>query len=142
MSARREKRLRALERRVEALETIAATPVFIHTQGDGKEDYVLEAVWSKETADTYPDKRAGKPSISQEMVDNFILETWTQTAGEKTTIVRAMLRNGFELVEASSCVSPENYDEKLGREICMKKIKDRVWYLLGFLLQTAVNGVK
>lgn len=44
MSARREKRLRALERRVEALETIAATPVFIHTQGDGKEDYVLEAV--------------------------------------------------------------------------------------------------
>lgn len=40
MSARREKRLRALERRVEALETIAATPVFIHTQGDGKEDYV------------------------------------------------------------------------------------------------------
>lgn len=57
MSARREKRLRALERRVEALETIAATPAFIHTQGDGKEDYVLEAVWSKETADTYPDKR-------------------------------------------------------------------------------------
>lgn len=69
--------------------------------------------------------RTSKPSISQEMVDNFILETWTQTAGEKTTIVRAMLRNGFELVEASSCVSPENYDEKLGREICMKKIKDR-----------------
>lgn len=86
--------------------------------------------------------RVSKPSISQEMVDNFILETWTQTAGEKTTIVRAMLRNGFELVEASSCVSPENYDEKLGREICMKKIKDRVWMLLGFLLQTAVNGVK
>lgn len=61
---------------------------------------------------------------------------------EGSTAVRAMLRNGFELVEASSCVSPENYDEKLGREICMKKIKDRVWYLLGFLLQTAVNGVK
>ena len=37
MSARREKRLRALERRVEALETIAATPVFIHAQGDGNE---------------------------------------------------------------------------------------------------------
>ena len=42
---------------MEALETIAATLVFIHTQGDGKEDYVLKAVWSKETADTYPDKR-------------------------------------------------------------------------------------
>ena len=92
--------------------------------------------------DANKELRTDKPSISQEMVDNFILETWTQTAGEKTTIVRAMLRNGFELVEASSCVSPENYDEKMGREICMKKIRDRVWQLLGFLLQTAVNGVK
>lgn len=62
--------------------------------------------------ETNKELRASKPSISQEMV------------------------------EASSCVSPENYDEKLGREICMKKIKDRVWHLLGFLLQTAVNGVK
>ena len=53
MSARREHRLRNLERRVAELETIAATPVFIHTKGDGGEDYVLEAVWSKED----PDKR-------------------------------------------------------------------------------------
>lgn len=88
-----------------------------------------------------PDLKTDRPSISQEMVDNFILETWTQTAGDKTTIVRALLRNGFELVEASSCVSPENYDEKMGRDICMRKIRDRVWYLLGFLLQTAVHGV-
>ena len=52
-----------------------------------------------------------------------------------------MLRNGFEIVESSACVSPENYDEALGREICLKKIKDKVWGLLGFLLQTAVGGV-
>lgn len=82
------------------------------------------------------------PSISQEMVDNFILETWTQTLGDKCTVVRAMLRNGFEIVESSACVSAENYDEKLGREICLKKIKDKVWMFLGFLLQTAVNGVR
>ena len=91
---------------------------------------------------TNGDLKTDRPSISAEMVDNFILEAWTQTAGDKTTIVRALLRNGFEIVEASSCVSPENYDEAMGREICIKKIKDKVWMLLGFLLQTAVNGVK
>ena len=53
-----------------------------------------------------------------------------------------MLRNGFEIVESSACVSAENYDEKLGREICLEKIRDKVWFLLGFLLQTAVHGVK
>ena len=61
--------------------------------------------------------------------------------GDKVTVVRATLRNGFELVESSACVSPENYDEKMGAEICMEKIKDKVWFLLGFLLQTGVNGL-
>ena len=86
--------------------------------------------------------RTRAPSISAEMVDDFILETWTTTLGDKTTVVRAMLKNGFELVESSACVSKENYSEKMGREICMQKIKDKVWFLLGFLLQTAVNGIK
>ena len=83
-----------------------------------------------------------KPSIGQEMVDDFIAHTEVQTLGDKTTVVRAVLCNGFELVESSSCVSKENYSEELGAQICMKKIKDKVWFLLGFLLQTAVHGVK
>ena len=62
------------------------------------------------------------------------------TLGKKTTVVRAVLQNGFEIVESSSCVSPENYDEIVGRNICLEKIKDKIWTLLGFLLQTAVNG--
>ena len=89
-----------------------------------------------------PDLRTDRPSISQQMVDDFIASVEVQTMGEKTTVVRATLRNGFEIVEASSFVSKEDYDEKLGAEICLGKIKDKVWMLLGFLLQTAVSGVK
>ena len=84
--------------------------------------------------------KTDEPSISARMVEDFIRETWTETLGEKTTVVRAALRNGFEIVESSSCVSPENYDEAMGREICLEKIRDKVWMLLGFLLQTAVHG--
>lgn len=86
--------------------------------------------------------RTRAPSISSEMVEDFIAETWTTTLGDKTTVVRALLKNGFELVESSACVSKENYSEEMGREICMEKIKDKVWFLLGFLLQTAVHGIK
>lgn len=89
-----------------------------------------------------PQLKTDAPSVSQKMVDDFILETWTTTLGDKTTVVRAMLRNGFEIVESSACVSAENYDETMGHAICMEKIKDKVWFLLGFLLQTAVHGVK
>lgn len=88
-----------------------------------------------------PELRTKKPSISQKMVDDFIVAKEVSTLGDKVTVVRATLRNGFELVESSACVSPENYDEKLGAKICMEKIKDKVWFLLGFLLQTVVNGL-
>ena len=88
-----------------------------------------------------PELRTKKPSISQKMVDDFIVAKEVSTLGDKMTVVRATLRNGFELVESSACVSPKNYDEKLGAEICMEKIKDKVWFLLGFLLQTGVNGL-
>ena len=81
-------------------------------------------------------------TITQDNVDNFIKSIDVITMGDKTTVVRATLVNGFEIVESSSCVKKENYDEKYGAEICMEHIKNRIWHLLGFLLQTAVGGVK
>ncbi|MDU2660038.1 MAG: Gp49 family protein, partial [Clostridioides difficile] len=49
---------------------------------------------------------------------------------------------GFEIVESTGCVDKANYSEDIGAEICLNKIKDKIWYLLGFLLQTAFEGVK
>jgi hypothetical protein len=89
-----------------------------------------------------PHLKTDMPSISQSMVDDFICEKYVQTLGEKTTVVCVVLKNGFEIVESSACVSAENYSEEMGAEICMEKIKDRIRMLLGFLLQTAVNGVQ
>lgn len=80
-------------------------------------------------------------SIGPKMVDEFISYTDTHTLGDRTTVVRCILRNGFEIVESSSCVDPKNYSEKMGHDICMTKIKDKIWELLGFLLQTAWHGI-
>jgi len=111
---------------------------------DGYESWSPKEVFEKAylPLTVNPKLKTEAPSISQQMVDDFIAETWTTTMGDKTTVVRAMLRNGFEIVESSACVSAENYDENMGREICLRKIKDKVWFLLGFLLQTAVHDVK
>lgn len=81
-------------------------------------------------------------SIGSKMVDDFIKEVHVSTLGDKTTLVRAILVNGFEIVESTGCVDKANYSEEIGAEICLNKIKDRIWYLLGFLLQTAFEGVK
>jgi hypothetical protein len=84
----------------------------------------------------------GTNSVTQKDVDAFIVSIDIKTIGDKTTFVQATLKNGFTLEETSSCVSPENYDAELGADICLEKIKDRVWYLLGFLLQSALYGFR
>lgn len=90
--------------------------------------------------DNNPHLATDAPSVSSEMVDRAIVHTETKTLGDKTTVVRATLWNGFEIVESSSCVSPENYNVFIGEACCLEKIRDKVWMLLGFLLQTAVSG--
>jgi len=60
---------------------------------------------------------------------------------EKTTLVKLIPRTGFVQYEVSSCVDPKNYDELLGVEICMKRIRSRLWPMLGFILQWANNGL-
>ena len=73
-------------------------------------------------------------SIGAQMVEDFIKEKHVSTIGDKTTLVR--------VIESSACVDKSNYDEEMGAEICMKKVNDKIWMLLGFLLQTAYKGVK
>jgi len=81
-------------------------------------------------------------SIGQEMVEDFIKEKYVSTIGDKTTLVRVVLANGFEIIESSACVDKANYSEEIGAECCMDKIKDKIRMLLGFLLQTAFKGIK
>lgn len=111
------------------------------TYADGYESFSPADVFERAYLPIECDEQTAL-SVTQKMVDDFIVDITTDTMGQKTTIVKAKLANGFELVESSSCVMPENYDEELGREICVKKIKERVLYLLGFLLQTAMFGIK
>lgn len=91
---------------------------------------------------------AGKDNtICQEDVDNMIAYTYFDTleslgSDGLTTIMVCTLVNGFTITESSSCVDPANYSVEVGAEICMKKIKDKIWFLLGFLLQSGLYGFK
>lgn len=62
------------------------------------------------------------------------------TLGKKTTVVAVTLPNGFVIVESSSCVDPANYDEKLGADICLKRVENKIWELEGYVLQSKLSG--
>jgi hypothetical protein len=76
-----------------------------------------------------------KNKVTMADVEGFIQDLEVEKFREKTTIVKAVLKNGFVLVEHSSCVSPMNFDMELGKKICMDRIKNKIWELLGFKLQ-------
>ena len=75
-------------------------------------------------------------TVTKERIDQLIADSLTEqsTIGSKTTFVRLILPCGFELTETSSCVDPANYDPEIGKEICMKRITDRLWQLEGYRL--------
>lgn len=82
--------------------------------------------------------------VTKEYIE-IILEGITfvvDTVFNKTTIVSAKLPSGFVIVESSSCVVPENYDEKLGAAICMERIENKLWELEGYKLQNSLTERK
>ena len=55
--------------------------------------------------------------------------------GKPTTYVTVRMKNGFTLRESTTCVDPRNYSEEIGAEICLKRLENQVWLLLGYALQ-------
>ena len=55
--------------------------------------------------------------------------------GKPCTYVTVRMKNGFTLRESTTCVDPANYNEEIGKEICLERIENKVWHLLGYALQ-------
>ena len=55
-----------------------------------------------------------------------------------TTYVTVRMLNGFTLRESTTCVDPANYDEEIGKQVCLKRLEDKVWLLLGYQLQEEI----
>ena len=79
--------------------------------------------------------------INKQDVENFIENVDVTTIGKKTTVVNAHLLSGFDTVRHSSCVSPENYSEELGKQYAMEEVINDTWAHLGFVLQWAKYGL-
>ena len=82
--------------------------------------------------------------ITKEQVKDNMQDVICSTAIEfdkPVTYVTVRMKNGFTIRESTTCVDPANYSEEIGKQICLEKIEDKVWFLLGFLLQEKVSGI-
>lgn len=99
--------------------------------------------WSpKKVFENYYMEVGENNTITETNVSDFVTDYEVKQWGNKTTIVKATLKNGFIIVESSSCVDPDNFNMDIGYNICRERIQNKIWEMLGFLLQTANNGLK
>ena len=81
-------------------------------------------------------------TIEEHNINEFIKSYDVSQWGDKTTVVHATLVNGFIITESSSCVDPANFNMDIGTSICKERIQNKLWEMLGFMLQTGVSGIK
>ena len=77
-------------------------------------------------------------TVTQEQVNENMQDVIVRTLQDfekPCTYVTVRMKNGFTLRESTTCVDPANYDEEIGKEICLKRIENKIWYLLGYALQ-------
>ena len=87
------------------------------------------------------EKELTAPRITPELVDAAIAsEEYYVFDTSCLTICVLTLKNGFTVSGDSPLVSIENYDPEIGREVSKAKARNKIWQLLGFLLQEKLSG--
>lgn len=76
----------------------------------------------------------------EEVLDNMqdVFVTTIKAFDKPVTYVEVRMKNGFTVRETTTCVDPANYSEEIGKEICLKRIEDKIWFLLGYALQDRI----
>lgn len=76
--------------------------------------------------------------VKANMQDVFV--TTLKPFDKPVTFVEVRMLNGFTVRESATCVDPANYDEEIGKQICLKRIEDKIWMLLGYEKQYEVSA--
>jgi Phage protein (N4 Gp49/phage Sf6 gene 66) family len=80
------------------------------------------------------------PRLTPAQIDATIsAEDYHVFPGSQLTVCCLTLANGFTVTGESACVSPENFNEELGRQIARGHARDKIWALEGYLLKQSLS---
>ncbi len=86
------------------------------------------------------DKALTRPRLTPADIDGQIVEgQYYVFPGTTLTVCCLTLRNGYCVVGQSAAVSPENFDEEIGRKIARAEARDKIWALEGYLLKERLH---
>ena len=76
------------------------------------------------------------PKVTIEHINETVSGVmFIQPEGTTLTICVLTLKNGTHVVDTSACVSPANFNKKIGQDIAYKNAIEKIWDLEGYLLK-------
>lgn len=85
-------------------------------------------------------KRLDAPRLTPQHIDEQVLAAQYHVfPGTTTTVCCLTLRNGYTVIGKAACVSPENFDEAIGRKVAFDDARNQIWALEGYLLRQRLH---
>jgi hypothetical protein len=82
------------------------------------------------------DKNLNAPRLTPQLIDEAIKsEDYYVFPSSSLTVCCLTLKNGFNVIGESACVSPKNFDAEIGRKIAREKARNKIWALEGYRLE-------
>lgn len=83
------------------------------------------------------------PRIDKAHIEKMVKDVYFHVPPDtQLTICVLTLQNNYTVVGKSACVSPENFDERFGRDLAYKDAKSQIGALEGYLLAWALSSDK
>jgi hypothetical protein len=82
------------------------------------------------------EKGLNKPRLTPQLIDDAIESAaYYVFPGSQVTVCCLTLKNGFNTVGESACVSPENFNAEIGQKVAREDARNKIWALEGYLLK-------
>ncbi len=76
------------------------------------------------------------PRLTPDQIESaFVAEQYYVFPGTTVTVCCLTLKNGFNVIGHSAAISPENFNEEIGRCVARKNAVNEIWALEGYLLK-------
>lgn len=80
-------------------------------------------------------KNLTAPRLTPDLIDSKKKNKSFHKLTDVLTVCVLTLENGFTVTGESACVSPANYNQKIGEDIAFDNARDKIWLLEGYLLK-------
>jgi len=81
-------------------------------------------------------KGLNAPRLNPDKIQEVIVgEEFYVFPSSQLTVCCLTLENGFTVTGESACVSPENFDAKIGKDVSRKNAINKIWALEGYALK-------